>query len=62
MHVPLKITGVDYHFLIKEDKNDEIVYKCTYHPYKCCNNYYNHILNVLLYKITGERNFNLIYF
>ena len=64
MHIPLKITGIDYHFLLREDKskNNEIVYRCTYHPYKGCNNYYNRILNVLLYKITGERNFNLTYF
>ena len=64
MHIPLEIAGQDYHFLLKEDKNknSEIIYECTQHPYKCCDKYYNRILNLLLYKITGERNFNLEYF
>lgn len=64
MHIPSKISSVDYHFIFREDrsKNSEIIYKCTQHPYKCCDNYYNRVLNLLLYKITGERNFNLTYF
>ena len=64
MHVPSGESGSDYHFLLQEDltKNNEIIYNCTYHPYKCSDDYYNYVLNSLLYKITGERNFNLTYF
>lgn len=66
MYIPLKITGTDYHFTFREDRNEnsEIIYKCTQHPYThiCCDSYYNRVLNLLLYKITGERNFNLTYF
>lgn len=64
MHVPSKICGTDYHFQFNEDKtkNSEIIYRCTQHPYKCCNSCYNRILNLLLYRITGERNLKLTYF
>lgn len=64
MHVPSAERGSDYHFLLQEDlaKNNEIIYNCTYHPYKCSDDYYNYALNSLLYKITGENNFNLEYF
>tara|TARA_B100000401_G_C52800048_1_gene718043 strand:- start:773 stop:1156 length:384 start_codon:yes stop_codon:yes gene_type:complete len=64
MHVPSAERGSDLHFILEEDltKNNEIIYNCTHHPYKCSDDYYNYVLNSFLYKITGERNFNLTYF